>query len=392
MVLTLKNANVITPHKKYKQYAIQVSEQGMITYLGPMQDVPPAEGETLDVAGRIIIPGLIDIHVHGGHGITFGQLETLEEDLNAYSEWVVEQGVTGFLTSITAPTAEEIRDLIQAYVPLFEKGTSGAEPLGIHLEGPFMNIEKKGAQNPAWIRDPSPEEAEMYAEAGQGWIRQMTMAPELPHAKEVAALFRKAGIVLSIGHSTADYETAVDALKGDWSHITHTYNAQTGLHHRAPGIVGATLVSEKATAELIADEVHVHPGAMKVLTRCLGTDRVVLVTDAMTGAGLPDGDYELLGFKITVEDGKATQEDGTIAGSVTVLNRCVENVYKDVGVSLAEAVKMASLNPARVLGLSNLLGSIGVGKDASLTVIDEDVNVYLTMVKGDIVYKDPQLG
>jgi N-acetylglucosamine-6-phosphate deacetylase len=392
MVFTLKNANVITPHKKYKQYAIQVSEQGMITYLGPMQDAPPAEGETLDVAGRIIIPGLIDVHVHGGHGITFGQLETLEEDLNAYSEWVVEQGVTGFLTSITAPTAEEIRDLIQAYVPLFEKGTSGAEPLGIHLEGPFMNIEKKGAQNPAWIRDPSLEEAEMYLEAGQGWIRQMTMAPELPLAKDVAALFRKAGIVLAIGHSTAVYETAVDALKGDWSHITHTYNAQTGLHHRAPGIVGATLVSEKATAELIADEVHVHPGAMKVLIRCLGTDRVVLVTDAMTGAGLPDGDYELLGFKITVEDGKATQEDGTIAGSVTVLNRCVENVYKDVGVSLAEAVKMASLNPARVLGLSNLLGSIGVGKDASLTVIDEDVNVYLTMVKGDIVYKDPQLG
>ncbi|MBS3753469.1 MAG: N-acetylglucosamine-6-phosphate deacetylase [Anaerolineales bacterium] len=392
MVLTLKNANVITPYKKYKQSAIQVSEQGMITYLGPMQNAPPAEGETLDIAGRIIIPGLIDIHVHGGHGITFGQLETLEDDLNAYSEWVVEQGVTGFLTSITAPTAEEIRDLIQAYVPLFEKGTSGAEPLGIHLEGPFMNIEKKGAQNPAWIRDPSLEEAEMYVEAGQGWIRQMTMAPELPHAKEVAALFRKAGIVLSIGHSTADYETAVDALKGDWSHITHTYNAQTGLHHRAPGIVGATLVSEKATAELIADEVHVHPGAMKVLTRCLGTDRVVLVTDAMTGAGLPDGDYELLGFKITVEDGKATQEDGTIAGSVTVLNRCVENVSKDVGVSLAEAVKMASLNPARVLGLSNILGSIGVGKDASLTVIDEDVNVYLTMVKGDIVYKDPQLG
>jgi len=341
MVFTLKNANVITPHKKYKHYAIQVSEQGVITYVGPMQDAPPAEGETLDVAGRIIIPGLIDIHVHGGHGITFGQLESLEEDLNAYSEWVVEQGVTGFLTSITAPTAEEIRDLIQAYVPLFEKGTSGAEPLGIHLEGPFMNIEKKGAQNPAWIRDPSLEEAEMYLEAGQGWIRQMTMAPELPHAKEVAALFRKAGIVLAIGHSTADYETAVDALKGDWNHITHTYNAQTGLHHRAPGIVGATLVSDQNTAELIADEVHVHPGAMKVLIRCLGTDRVILVTDAMTGAGLPDGDYELLGFKITVKDGKATQEDGTIAGSVTVLNRCVENVYKDVGVSLAEAVKMA---------------------------------------------------
>jgi N-acetylglucosamine-6-phosphate deacetylase len=328
------------------------------------------------------------MHVHGGHGTTFGQLDTLEEDLNAYSEWVVENGVTGFLTSITAPTAREIAALVGSYVQLFKKGTRGAEPLGIHLEGPFMNVEQKGAQNPAWIRDPSLEEAKLYLDAGQGWIRQMTMAPELPNAKEVAAVFRRAGVVLSIGHSTADYETAVEALKGNWNNVTHTYNAQTGLHHRSPGTVGAVLGSDEITAELIADTIHVHPGAMKVLIRCLGTDRVVLVTDAMAGAGLPDGDYELLGFKIAVREGRATQEDGTIAGSATVMSRCVYNVHREVGVPLAEAVKMATLNPARAMGFASRLGSVSVGKDASLAVIDEDVNVYMTMVKGKIVYNE----
>jgi N-acetylglucosamine-6-phosphate deacetylase len=326
------------------------------------------------------------MHVHGGHGITFGDQRTLREDLESYSNWVVEQGVTGFLTSITAPTADDIVALIEAYVKCFEAGLPGAEGLGIHLEGPFMNLAKKGAQNPDWIRDPDPDEAERYLQAGQGWIRQMTMAPELPNAKEVAARYRQAGVLLAIGHSDADFDTARQALNGNWNHITHTFNAQTGLHHRNPGIVGAVLGSEHITAELIADTIHVHPGAMMVLIRCLGPDHVVLVTDAMAGAGLPDGEYELLGFKITVRKGKATQEDGTIAGSAAVMRECVANLHAETGVPLEQAVRMATLNPARVLGVSNRLGNLEVGKAASLTVIDEQVNIYLTIVNGEIKY------
>lgn len=249
-----------------------------------------------------------------------------------------------------------------------------------------MNVERKGAQNPEWIRDPSLEEAELYLQAGQGWIRQMTMAPELPNAVEVAARYRREGVLLAVGHTAADYDTAVRAIEGNWNHITHTYNAQTGLHHRAPGVLGAVLSSDEITAELIADGIHVHPGAMKVLVRCLGTDRIVLVTDAMAGAGLSDGEYELLGIKVTVRDGKATQEDGTIAGSAAVMNACVRNLHREAGVPLAQAVKMATLNPARAIGLSNRLGSLAQGKDASLAVIDEDVNIYLTLVRGEIVY------
>jgi N-acetylglucosamine-6-phosphate deacetylase len=386
MGVRLDYATVITPAERLARNCVVIDDAGKITYIGPMEGAPAVDGLRLDLRNLIVAPGFIDIHVHGGHGITFGSTETLEKDLKEYSSWVVQNGVTGFLLSITAPNPDELAALIRAYVPLFGKRAPGAEPLGIHLEGPFMNVERKGAQNPAWIRDPDITEADLYLEAGQGWIRQMTMAPELPDADQVAARFRSAGAVLAIGHSAADYDIATRALKGNWNHITHTYNAQTGLHHRDPGIVGAVLGSEQITAELIADTIHVHPGAMKVLVHCLGSDRVVLVTDAMAGAGLPDGEYELLGFPVTVRGGKATQADGTIAGSAAVMNDCVRNVHERVGIPIADAVKMASTNPARVIGLSNRLGSLAVGKDASITVIDEQVNVHLTMVNGKIVY------
>jgi N-acetylglucosamine-6-phosphate deacetylase len=385
MSITFDNAHVVTPTETIERGSVVVAEDGKIEYVGPMDVAPVTYGRHLNVGGLIVAPGLIDIHVHGGHGVTFGNAATLEDDLHTYSAWVVENGVTGFLTTIAAPTPQELVEIIEAMVRVFEKRLPGAQALGIHLEGPFLSLEQKGAQNPKWIRNPSLTEAEAYLQAGKGWIRQVTMAPELPHAVEVAALLRSAGVLVAIGHSSADYDVATQALKGSWTHVTHTFNAQTGFHHRKPGIVGAILTSDRITAEVIADMVHVHPGAMELLIRCLGSDRVVLVTDAMAGAGLPDGDYELLGFKIKVRGGRATQSDGTIAGSAAVLNRCVENVNKKVGVALAEAIKMATLNPARVIGASATLGGLQTGKQGNLTVVDQDLNVRLTMVKGDIV-------
>ncbi len=381
-------ATVFTPTEEIKRAAVVVSDEGKIAYIGPMEDAPYVDGLRLDMRGRIVIPGLIDIHVHGGHGITFAQSDTLAEDLKAYSEWVAGNGVAAFMTSITAPDADQLTAIIEKYKLLFESGVPGAEPLGIHLEGPYLNVEKKGAQNADWLRDPVVAEAQAFLDAGQGWIHQMTMAPELPRAYEVASMYRKAGVVLAAAHTNADYDVARQAFKGGWTHITHFYNAQVGLHHRKPGLVGAVLGSDDITAELIADEIHVHPGAMKVMIRALGTDRVVLITDAMEAAGLADGEYSLLGSPVIVKNGAARQPDGTIAGSAAVLNKCVHNVNKDVGVPLKDAVKMATLNPARAMGFASRLGSIAEGKDASLAVIDEDVNVYLTMVKGKIVYNN----
>jgi N-acetylglucosamine-6-phosphate deacetylase len=366
--------------------SIVVSDDGRIAYVGPMEGAPRADGPHIDMRGRIVVPGFVDVHVHGGHGIRFGTPGDRAADLRAYSEWVSSTGVTGFLCSISAPDAQSLVQMVSDLAAVLDAGMPGGEALGLHLEGPFINREKKGAFNPQWIRQPAMEETEAVLDAGRGWIRQVSLAPELPGAHEVAARFRTAGVVVSMGHTNADYATASAALRGNFTHVTHTFNAQRGFHHREPGVFGAIMASDAITAELIADTIHVHPGAMKMLIRCLGSDRVVLITDAMAAAGLSDGEYGVVGQAVTVKDGQARLADGTLAGSTATLNGCVRNVNQAVGVPLLDAVKMASLNPARAMGFADRLGSLAVGKDASLTVIDEQGNVYWTMVKGRLVY------
>jgi N-acetylglucosamine-6-phosphate deacetylase len=386
---TLYPATVLTPTEVIERGAVVVSDEGRVAYVGPEDGAPSVEGERLDVRGRIVAPGFVDVHVHGGKGVTFGQAEEgLREDLGRYARWVPSTGVTGFVASVAAPDPDALLALVGAYAAILEGGeVGGARPLGLHLEGPFLNAAQKGAFNPRWLRPPALEEARALLEAGGGWIRQMTLAPELPGAGAVAALCRQAGVVASLGHTDAGYEVAREALAGDFTHVTHTFNAQRGFHHRDPGVLGAILTSKGVTAELIADAVHVHPGAMELLLRCLGVRRVVLVTDAMAAAGLRDGEYRLVGHGITVRDGKATLADGTLAGSTTTLDRCVRNAHLKVGVPLPEAVSMASLIPARAMGLCGELGSLQPGKRADLVVIDEGGNVYLTMVGGEIVYE-----
>jgi N-acetylglucosamine-6-phosphate deacetylase len=387
MKTIINNGSVVLPGGILEDGAVMIDEQGKIAFVGRAVDLPEQAGETLDLGGKILSPGLIDIHVHGGHGVTFDNPGSLAEDLRAYSSWVATTGVTGFLPSITAPSPEELTALIKIMVHEFNRGLPGAKGLGIHLEGPFLNVEKKGAQNSAWIRHPGLVEAQLYLQAGLGWIKQITIAPELPNAEMVAGLFKDAGVTVALGHSTADFDSAAQALSGLWTHVTHTFNAQTGFHHRRPGVVGAVMCSEGVTAELIADLVHVHPGAMKALVRCIGAEQIVLVTDAMEAAGLPDGEYSLLGATVYVVDGKATQADGTIASSSAVLSQCVKNMHTAVGISLVDAIKMASLNPARVLGMANQLGSIQVGMAANLIITDHNLNIFSTIVDGRIVYK-----
>ncbi len=388
MALMLCLTRIFTP-TSVEADTIVVSDDGILTYVGPLEGAPWVDGPRIDLRGRIVAPGFIDLHTHGGHGVTFGMAETLAEDLEDYSSWAPSTGVTGFLCTVAAPDSDSLASLVSEYAELFEKRRwPGATPLGLHLEGPFLNVEKKGAFNPEWLREPAMGQARSVLKAGRGWIRQMTLAPELPGAEEIAAMLRARGVAAAMGHTNADYAAASRALRGNFTHVTHTFNAQRGFHHREPGVFGAILASDHVTAELIADTIHVHPGAMKILLRCLGTDRVVLITDAMAGAGLPDGEYELVGQKVAVRDGKATLADGTIAGSAATMDLCVRNLHREVGVTLLEAVRMASLNPLRAVGLAGMWGSLQVGKKADLVVIDEDVNVNLVVVNGNIVYRD----
>lgn len=387
MTLSLQGATIFTPQEIIPHGVVIISDEGKIAHVGALETAPPAEGERLDLSGYWLIPGLMDIHVHGGNGISFDLGgDGLGERLAAYAAWVCQYGVTGFLCSIAAPEPDSLLRLIRCYVAVLEQGLPGAEALGLHLEGPFLNPHKKGAFNPAWLHLPQVEWAKALLEAGRGWVRQITLAPELPGALEVARVYRQAGVTVAMGHTDADYETASAALRSQFNHVTHTFNAQRGFDHRQPGALGAVLASDRVTAEVIADGVHVHEAAIKVLLRCLGVERVVLVSDAMPGAGLPDGTYDLAGNRVTLRDGKATLADGTLAGSAALLSQCVRFVSREVGLPLNQAVQMASLNAARAIGLDGQLGSLQVGKDASLTVIDKEIGVHLTMVKGKIVY------
>jgi len=382
----LKVKELITPLESIQGAVIAWDDKGRITYAGTGVNAPDINSDVMDLGSMTAIPGLIDIHVHGGWGVEFGSGD-LDAGLQSYSAKVVTSGVTGFLLTISGPSHGAIVEMIASYVPLLNSTFPGAAPLGFHLEGPFLNPEKHGAFNPDWLHNPSVEEVRDYIEAAQGWLRQVSLAPELEDAFETAAYLRERGICASLAHTSADYETAAKALAGDFTHVTHTFNAQSPFHHREPGAVGAILASDNTSAELIADIVHVHPGAMKVLVRCLGSERVVLITDAMPGAGLADGEYTLIGQDVTVEEGKAYLKDGTIAGSVATLDACVRNMVKNVGVPPLEAVRMASYNPARVIGVEDTAGKIEVGRPADITLVDDDLRVKAVYRRGKLRFQ-----
>ena len=379
--------SVLVPAGPVSPGAVVVSDDGRIEAAGAPDEMPAGE-TVISLEGCTLAPGFIDVHTHGGGGITFGTPGREAEDLAEYSAWVTRTGVTGFLCSVAAPDSRALVEVVRRYALALDRGVAGARALGLHLEGPFLSPARKGAFNPAWLRPPSRDEVLACLEAGGGWVRQMTLAPELPGGLEIARLLRERGVVVALGHSDADFEAACAALEGDFTHVTHTFNAQRGFGHREPGALGAVLVSENVTAELIADTIHVHPGAMKLLVRCLGAGRVVLVSDAMAGAGLADGMYDLVGHAVRVSGGRATLADGTLAGSTALMNECVRNLARCTGLPLHEAVKAASANPARLLGVGERLGSLEPGKDANLVAFDDEVRVRLVMVQGRVVFRD----
>jgi len=387
----LSSYQLVTPFEIIPDGAVAWDAEGRTIFTGPVKKGAHIVGDRIDLKEMIAAPGLIDIHVHGGYGIAFGY-GNLSEGLKKYSEWVTRFGVTGFVISITGPDPDFILHAIRTYIPLFEEGFIGAQPLGLHLEGPFLNPQKHGAFNPDWIRQPSLKEMRAYLDAGKSWIRHVSLAPELEGADKIADLLSESGIQVALGHSDADYEAASRALRGKFTHVTHTFNAQSPLHHRQPGVVGAVLDSEKATAELIADGVHVHPAAMRILIRCLGVERIVLITDAMSGAGLPDGSYTLLGQQAVVKDGKALLPNGTLAGSTTTMDTCIRNMVEQVGIPFADAVRMAAYNPAEAIGVDDSIGSLTPGKKANIAVFDKNLNVKMTFINGNLVYKDKKNG
>jgi N-acetylglucosamine-6-phosphate deacetylase len=347
-------------------------EGGKIAHFSGNADV------AIDAQGLYVAPGFIDLQVNGGVGHNFEDASPAE--VRGIADFYVSHGATGLLaTTVTAPIPA-IRDTIGRV-----KRAAHPAILGVHIEGPFISPKRKGAHNPEYILPPSRERFDGLVAGYTGFIKVVTLAPELPGAEELIERVLEIGAIPSLGHSDATYEQALAALKKGVRLFTHTFNAMREFHHRAPGAVGAALTSE-AMVELIADGIHVHPGAMKLLYLAKGVDRICLVTDAISAAGLADGEYRLGGLQVFVEGGIARLADGTLAGSTLTMDRAVKNFMEFTGCSLPEAVRCATLNPARLLGIDDRKGSLEVGKDADIVIFDEDLTVHYTIISGEVVY------
>lgn len=343
----------------------------------------------LDASDCILLPGFIDLHVHGGDG--HDTMDATPGALAAMSRFFARHGVTAFLpTTMTAPHAEIHRAVanLGRMLTTTEPVPSGARMLGIHVEGPYISPVYPGAQPASSIRPPNLGEfAELVA---AGPVRMMTLAPEVEGADELIAATLAQGAVAVWGHTNATYEACLRAADLGVTQATHTYNAMSPLHHRKPGALGATLTLDTIYAQLIADNIHVHAGAMRLLARCKGVERTVLITDAMRAAGLPDGEYELGGQAVTVRAGACRLADGTLAGSILTMERALANFMAATDLPLATAWPVTSRTPAQSLGLGHEFGALAPGYHGDVVLLDAALTVVATVVGGAVVYlRDP---
>ncbi|MBC7250982.1 MAG: N-acetylglucosamine-6-phosphate deacetylase [Anaerolineae bacterium] len=378
------NGRVFTPGQILEHSAV-IIEGGKIVEITEGLDPTGYAGATIiDAAGKAVIPGFIDIHVHGGVG--YDTMDATPQAIQKMAAFFASHGVTGFLPTTVTASREAILAAIENTAAGQSRSTGGAQVLGVHVEGPYINPSKPGAQPLQHIRPADPDEYRQFF----AWnnVRLITLAPEIPENKAFIPYAVQQGATVAVGHSAASYEEVLDAVRLGLSHACHTFNGMVGLHHREPGTVGAVLTCAEITAEVIADNVHVHPAVIKLLVQAKGVERTVLMTDAIRAAGLPDGTYELGGQPVTVHEGVARIATGSLAGSTLTMDRAVRNAMAATGLSLAEVLPMASYNPARVIGMEREKGSLEPGKDADIVLLDdEEFKVTLTMVGGWVVYE-----
>lgn len=366
------NGKIVLPDRVAEGQALVYSRR--IAGLVPVEEIP-ADAALLDAKGGYVLPGLIDLHIHGYAGVDVSDADP--EALLRMSRELHKAGVTGFLaTTMTVDTPA----LKKAWENC--RAAMGQCPslLGVHAEGPFISREKCGAQDPAFAAAPHPALMTAYADV----IRLATVAPELPGAAEAVEKLTAAGIRTAIGHTAADHRTALAAIRAGATHVTHLFNGMSPLHHREPGTIGAALNSA-VSCELIVDGHHVHPALYEPVWKIKGR-KLCFVTDCLAAGGLPPGEYTLGGAPVVSDGSLCRRTDGTIAGSVLTLLQGVQNVYKATGIPLWECVNCASLNPAGVLGIANRKGSLEPGKEADIVMVNPEFAVTATVVEGKTVY------
>ena len=390
-MIVLSANRLYTPQEEIKDPLLFI-EDGLISAVSSRaeRDIPK-NAMVIDLASdglaeAILAPGFVDIHMHGGAGVDL--MRAAPSELPGLNKFLTTHGVTGYFpTTVAAPLDQtcaalgRLADAIEAAQGTHAEGDAmQARPLGIHLEGPFLSHKRRGVHPPEYLVEPTLEIFERLWQAAHGHVRMMTIAPEIPGALEVIAEAARRKVCVSIGHSDATLEAARAGVRAGARHATHTFNAMRPLDHRDPGILGEVLTDRELSADIIADGIHVAPEVIQIFLRSVGFERSVLITDAMAAAGMPDGTYQLGPIQVEVKDGKCTS-NGSLAGSVLTMDRAVRNIKRFSHWTLREAVRAATLNATRAVGLAQH-GELAPGAEANIIVLSPDGEIRRTIVRG----------
>lgn len=371
--MIIKNGKVFTEEGKFVEKEIYIDGDKISSTV---------IGEVIDAAGLYVIPGLTDIHFHGCVGYDF--CDGTKEALEKMAEYELSNGITTICPASMTFSEEQLTKIF-ANAANYES-EKGATLVGINMEGPFISMEKKGAQNGEYIHRPDAEMFERLQTAANGLIKLCDIAPEVDGAMDCIEKISDK-VTVSLAHTAADWDIATEAIKKGAKHVTHLYNAMPPYSHRAPGVIGAACDNEQVMVELICDGIHSHPSTVRTTFKMFGDDRIVLISDSMEACGLEDGQYSLGGQDVTVKGNLAIlTELGNIAGSVTNLMKCMRKAVKEMGISLESAVKCATMNPAKAIGIYDNYGSLTPGKQADVVLLDEDLEIRYIIKSGEVVY------
>lgn len=405
--IALTNSKLITPFREIDQGCILIKGE-FIEKVGRVDEIEIPDGtRIIDVKGMYISPGFIDSHIHGAFGGSV--MSCSEKDLQQMAQGLVQCGTTSFLPTTLSGPWEEIVQSVDSVTKAMQKDLQGSKILGVHVEGPYINLEQKGAQNPEHIYRPQPEQYLPLLEKYPSIIR-LTAAPEVPGGFELGQELRKRNIIAAIGHSNATYQQVIKALENGYTHVTHMFSSMSGLHrvnaYRVSGVIESTLLIDELTTEIIADGHHLPPSLMKLVFHSKGMDKVCLVTDSMSATGMGTGKYELGGLEVIVEANIPdefeipTQENNYVAkltdrsafaSSVSTMDRMIKNMIKFVGLNVCQAVQLVTYNPAKIQGLEDKIGILAENKKADIAVFDSNIDIKMTIVDGKVLYKSSSI-
>ncbi|MDQ7848961.1 MAG: N-acetylglucosamine-6-phosphate deacetylase [Armatimonadota bacterium] len=387
-VLAVVGGRVLTPFREIPRGTVLIRGERIEAVGAADEVIVPAQAARLDASGSVVAPGFVDIHVHGGAGADF--MDATLDAVDTACGFHARGGTTALLATLRTAPLEDIVRALEVLREAVGQRRQGAAIAGVHIECPYFAPAEAGAQPPEAIKDPAPEEWRRLL-AFAGLVRRVSAAPELPRALELGRELVANGIVASIGHTAATFDDVVRAVEAGYSHVTHMYSSMSGLRRvqafRIPGVIEATLLLDDLSTEMIADGCHLPSALIRLIIKAKGVERLCVCTDAVRVAGFPPGEYTSAGRPVLVEDGVAKLPDRSVfAGSTATMDRCLRTLVTAAGVSLQDAVKMATINPARFMRLDGDRGSLARGKRADLVILDDALTVRLTVVGGKIVY------